>query len=109
MKDESKVFSSKEYGRLRKNKDLGLLILAGVLILGADYIDYRNSFKSEEASEDYVVENTYESHYDGISYENNYLRTYIKRDPFLPSEDSTSFVRRTIKNDNPVRKLKKKR
>ncbi len=107
MKDESKVFSSKEYKRLKRKKDLSLLILAGTLILGADYIDYRNSFKGEVV-EDYSVETTYETH-DGVSYENDNLRITLERDPFLPSEDSTSFVRRTIKNNNLVRKLKKKR
>ena len=108
MEDKSKVFSTKEYERLKRRKDIGLLILVGSLLVGADYIDYRNSFKEEENSESYNVENTYVN-YKGISFEDYNFRTYLERDPFLPSEDSTSFVKRTIKNDNLVRKLKKKR
>ncbi len=108
MKDTTKKLNQIELEKKRLRKDLGLIILLGSLLVSADYIDYKNSFKDEGLNEVYVLdeEETYDNQ---ISYKEYNLKYDIKRDPFLPSEDSESFVKRTIKNDNLVRSLRKKR
>lgn len=101
MEDLRKVKKSK-----RVNKDLELVLLTVALIMTADHIDYKNSFKDDV--EEVSVVSEYD-HYEGEAY-NRYNMSYdVHIDPFIVSEDSESFIKRTIKNNNEVKKLKRKK
>ena len=102
MENIKKINKSKRY-----NKDFELVLLTVALLMTADRIDYKNSFKDD--IEEVSVVSEYNDHYEGEAY-NRYNMNYdVHIDPFLVSEDSESFVRRTIKNNNEVKKLKRKK
>lgn len=111
MRDATGGNGPREYEQSIKElkKKIGIIILIGAIIGGAKYIDYRNSFKDEGINEIYELDDEEFINDDSVKYEEDSLRYNTELDPYLVSEDSTSFVKRTIRNDNPVKKLKRKK
>ena len=111
MKDSTGGWAPGEYEQYIKElrKRIGIFVLVGTLIGGAKYIDYRNSFKDEGINEIYLLEEPEVIEENPIRYEESSINYNVSLDPYLISEDSTSFAKRIIRNDNPVKKLKKRK
>jgi hypothetical protein len=110
MKDNIGGWTNEEYERYLLRRQLGIFVLMGSLLCGAKYYDYLNSFKDDDINEVYILEDEEEIKFiEEVSYKEDNLRYNVSLDPYLISEDSTSFTKRVIRNDGEVKKLKRKK